>query len=136
MFAIYNLKTPELLAQHLADLTLCLRASAHTSVFSSKSEAEQREMLESLIVGNGVILKAFDQRSGRTQGLLAAEVRNGNEFGVLELWIDPAAEARLPQLIFDQLKREVAKREYKAVYCNSDWYLSVQNTAIQDLFTM
>ena len=132
MITIYNLKTHELLEQHFESLTPLLFGSPHASPFKGIAIADIKTRLLDLCENDGLILKASYGQAAA--GVLIAEVQNGNELGVLELWIDPDAEARMIDLLFEQCRREVLRRDFRAIYCKHAWFESIENQAIRAKF--
>jgi hypothetical protein len=132
MITIYNLKTPELLDQHFESLTPLLFGSPHASPFKGIAISDIKLKLLELCNNDGLILKASYGQAAA--GILIAEVQNSNEFGVLEFWLDPDAEDRMIDLLFDQCRREVIQRSFRAIYCNHTWFESIENPKIRAKF--
>lgn len=130
---IYNLRTVELFHIHFESISLLMDKSPHTSVFKGLDKDSLAAKLSKLIENEGLILKATYGKEAA--GVLIAEVRNGNEFGILEFLIDPKAEDRLIDLLFSQCERQLKRRNYRGIYCNHDWFLSLKNPLISNKFT-
>jgi len=132
MVTIYNLKNIELLQKHFETVRVIANASLHKSVFKHLNSQILLDRFSDLIKNNGLILKATYGHAAA--GLLIAEIRNHNEFGVLEFCIDPDAESRIIDLLFKQCQQQLKRRGFKKIYCNHDWFESVNNSLIRDKF--
>lgn len=132
MITIYNLKTLDLLQNHVDSIVALIETSPHASVFKDLDASALNLELSKIIENNGLVLKVNDGQSAI--GILVAQVQKGHEFSVLELWVDPDAEERVVDLLFEQCQRELKRREFDAIYCNHDWFLSVDNKMIRDKF--
>ncbi|MCB1308325.1 MAG: hypothetical protein KDK30_09110 [Leptospiraceae bacterium] len=134
MLLVYKINSMDLYIKHGENILRLLEQSEHRSVFSNESLAERDFHIGELIRKRGMML--YCVRESIPVGLLIAEVRNQNEFGVLEFCLIPGTADRVADVLFSQLVKALHQREFRGIYCNHDWILSVNNKAIADKFTI
>lgn len=134
MVTVYKLINKKLLIDHIDSIYELIKKSEHKHKFDLNSKENLQEQLTGLVERDGFVLKATYGQAAA--GLMIVEVRNTGEFGVLEYLIDEEAEERTIDLLFEQCTRELNRRKFSAVYCDSDWFASVANKKIQNKFLM